>query len=239
MDINIPFYTFSSSVKHSLPATGTRPAAGMRPPSRQISVSSLLLDTRLFIPSQLTFLPNSFTSLLLGPSAPNSAIYISPLQPPRSINYHKLITILHYLQVASHGQRITTEHRGDLGLIESFLHEIQRHINFTSISFPHTCTKEKAKFRGYDLPQDALIYANFYSAHMDPGKLPSDKIWRCSAKYILRYGTKYDFAKVMSLFKMNGTIKFLDHKSIDLDTKLIILSSSALNVTAKHVYFAN
>ena len=57
----------------------------------------------------------------------------------------------------------------NLGLVESFLHELHRHTSITCISFPHTCTRENATFQGYDLPQDAVIYANFYAVHMDPG----------------------------------------------------------------------
>ena len=59
--------------------------------------------------------------------------------------------------------------RADLGLVESFLHELHRHTSITCISFSHTCTRENATLRGYDLPQDAMIFANFYAAHMDPG----------------------------------------------------------------------
>ena len=60
-------------------------------------------------------------------------------------------------------------YRAELGLVESFLHELQRHTSLTCMSFPHTCTQANATIQGYDLPQDAIIYANFYAVHMDPG----------------------------------------------------------------------
>ena len=54
------------------------------------ALCAVLPDTRLFHSTPPTFLPNSFTSLQLGQNAPNSAVYISPLQPSL-----KLFTILH------------------------------------------------------------------------------------------------------------------------------------------------
>ena len=93
-------------------------------------------------------------------------------------NFNQIINILStyllnwcywYLQVVGRNRYVTMTNRAELGLVESFLHELHRHTSITCISFPHTCTQENATFQGYDLPQDAVIYANFYAAHMDPG----------------------------------------------------------------------
>ena len=88
----------------------------------------------------------------------------------QSIMFPNICTWRTPLQVVGQGHRVGMEHRQDLGLIESFLHEVQRHCCFMCLSFPHTCSKDNGTFRGYSLPKDAVIYANFYAAHMDPSK---------------------------------------------------------------------
>ena len=38
------------------------------------------------------------------------------------------------------------------------------------MSIAHTSTRD-GKFRGYDLPKDTIVYANFYAVHTDPGTM--------------------------------------------------------------------
>ncbi|KAL3857426.1 hypothetical protein ACJMK2_012098 [Sinanodonta woodiana] len=80
-------------------------------------------------------------------------------------------------QVVGFSHHVGLSDRGKLDYVEATLLEVQRISNTLAFSLPHICNKD-TKLCGYDIPKDAIVIANLYSAHTDPKYWPEPEKFR-------------------------------------------------------------
>ncbi|XP_048775568.2 cytochrome P450 2J6-like [Ostrea edulis] len=68
--------------------------------------------------------------------------------------------------VVGKSRSVGLEDRGKMPYLEATLLEIQRIANTLTFSLPHIA-KQDTQLLGFDIPKDAIIIANLYSAHID------------------------------------------------------------------------
>lgn len=79
--------------------------------------------------------------------------------------------------VVGKNRPVGLEDKGKMPYLEATLLEIQRMANTLTFSLPHVAKKD-TKLQGFDIPKDAIIIANLYSAHID------EKYWKDPEKFI-------------------------------------------------------